>query len=118
MLSVSFSTDSFYGWDATKDYDEFHNVYNAGDNLSWIKGAHSFKFGYGYQMIQTNRHYANNKAGSVSFSRLETAVPTDQQRKFRQFFRQLPVGRGGWRVSGDRLQPGVAVSEPLILRAG
>jgi hypothetical protein len=76
MLSVSFATDSFYSWDATKDYDEFHNVFNAGNNLSWIKGAHSFKFGYGYQMIQTNRHYANNMAGSVGFSRLETSVPT------------------------------------------
>lgn len=77
MLSVSFATDSFYGWDASKDYDEFHNVFNIGDNLAWIKGAHSFKFGYGFQMIQTNRHYANSKAGKVGFSRLETATPTD-----------------------------------------
>jgi len=102
MLSVSFSTDSFYGWDATKDYDEWHNTYNFGDNLSWIKGAHSFKVGYNYQMIQTNRRYSNNKAGSVSFSRLETSVPTDNSGNYGSSFASFLLGA----VDGGSLETG------------
>jgi hypothetical protein len=77
MLAVWFNTDSFYSWDPTKDYDEFHNVYGVDDSLSWTKGSHSFKFGYSYQIIKLNRHYANNMAGSIYFSRLESSVPGD-----------------------------------------
>ncbi|MCC7496375.1 MAG: hypothetical protein IT160_02280 [Bryobacterales bacterium] len=102
MLSVSFATDSFYSWDASKDYDEFHNVYNASDNLAWIKGSHSFKFGYGYQMIQTNRHYANTKAGKMSFSRLETSVPTDNSGKSGSSFASFLLGA----VDGASLETG------------
>jgi hypothetical protein len=105
MLSVSFSTDSFYSWDATKDTDEFHNVYNAGDNISWIKGSHSFKFGYNYQMIQTNRHIWNSKAGQVSFSRLETAVPGDNSGNSGSSFASFMLGA----VDSGNLSTGYAL---------
>jgi hypothetical protein len=75
MLSVLFSTDNWYQWDSTKDYQEYHNIYGLDEDLSWIKGSHSFKVGYGYQIIKLNRDYANQQAGQVRFHRLETARP-------------------------------------------
>jgi hypothetical protein len=75
MLSVTFSTDNWYGWDSTKDYQEYHNIYALDEDLSWIKGSHSFKFGYSFQMIKLNRDYHNQAAGQLRFHRLETARP-------------------------------------------
>lgn len=77
MISVLFNTDNFYSWDPTKDYDEFHNIYGINDDLTWVKGSHSFKFGYGFQIIKLNRQFSNEMAGQASFHRLETARPGD-----------------------------------------
>ncbi len=75
MLSVLFSTDNWYGWDSTKDYQEYHNIYGVDEDLSWINRNHSFKFGYSFQIIKLNRDYMNQAAGQVRFHRLETARP-------------------------------------------
>ncbi|MGC8795137.1 MAG: TonB-dependent receptor domain-containing protein, partial [Bryobacteraceae bacterium] len=77
MISVLFGTDNYYGWDSTKDYDEYHNIYGVDEDLTWIKGSHSMKFGYSFQIIKLNRRFANEMAGQVSFHRLETARPAD-----------------------------------------
>ena len=118
MLSVLFSTDNWYGWDSTKDYQEYHNIYGFDENLSWIRGSHSFKFGYSYQIIKLNRDYANQQAGQVRFHRLETARPGREHRRIGQLLRQLPAGRGGQRLLRDRLLAGHAVSRAWLLRAG
>ncbi|MGH9626971.1 MAG: carboxypeptidase regulatory-like domain-containing protein [Bryobacteraceae bacterium] len=75
--AVRFSTDNYYGWESTKAYDEYHNVYGIDDSLTWIKGSHSFKFGYTYGRIHVHRGNDNQKAGDVFFHRLETARPED-----------------------------------------
>ncbi len=77
MLSVLFSTDGWYGWDSTKDYQEYHNIYGVDEDLSWIHRSHSLKFGYNFQIIQLNRDYMNQAAGQLRFHRLETARPGD-----------------------------------------
>ncbi len=92
MLSVLFSTDNWYGWDSTKDYQEYHNIYGIDEDLSWIKGSHSFKFGYGYQIIKLNRDYANQQAGQVRFHRLETAVPGDNSGNSGNSFASFMLG--------------------------
>jgi hypothetical protein len=104
MLAVWFDTDNFYSWDPTKDYDEFHNIYGVDDNVAWIKGSHSFKFGYGYQMLKLNRNYANNKAGTVHFSRLETSVPTDNSGNSGSSFASFLLGA----VDSGALETGYA----------
>ena len=44
--SVTFANDNYTSWDSSKLWDEYHTVYGLDDNLTWIKGNHSFKFGY------------------------------------------------------------------------
>lgn len=75
--AVRFSTDNYYGWESTKAYDEYHNVWGAGDNLTWTRGSHTFKFGYNFELVMTNRNNDNQKAGDLFFHRLETARPED-----------------------------------------
>jgi len=75
--AVRFSTDNYYGWESTKAYDEYHNVWGGGDNLTWIRGSHTLKFGYNFELVMTNRNNDNQKAGDLFFHRLETARPED-----------------------------------------
>jgi hypothetical protein len=75
--SVFFSTDNYYQWESTKLWDEYHNVYGLDENLSWIKGNHSFKFGYSYQMLMLNTNNRNIATGQFYFHRLESAAPAD-----------------------------------------
>ncbi len=74
---VSFGTDNYYGWDSSKLWDEYHNVYGFDENISWVKSSHSFKFGYSFQLLMMNTKSYNNAAGNFSFHRLETAAPLD-----------------------------------------
>jgi hypothetical protein len=75
--AVFFNTDNYYGWETTKFWDEYHNVFGLEENVSWVKANHSFKFGYTYQNLMLNRDDHNNEAGTFNFHRLGTAAPLD-----------------------------------------
>jgi len=74
--AVSFANDNYYSWESTKGWDEYHTVFGLDETLSWVRGSHSFKFGYGYQFMMLNTNSRNNAAGTTTFSRLGTSVPT------------------------------------------
>lgn len=90
--AVRFSTDSYYGWESTKAYDEYHNVWGFNDNMTWIRGSHSIKFGYNYEYLQTNRNNDNQKAGDLFFHRLETARPEDNSSNSGSSFASFLLG--------------------------
>ncbi|MEK7404119.1 MAG: TonB-dependent receptor [Acidobacteriota bacterium] len=92
MIAVSFATDNFYSWDPTKDYDEYHNIYGFDEDLAWVKGSHSLKFGYNFQIIKLNRRFANEMAGRATFHRLETARPTDNSGNSGSSFASFMLG--------------------------
>jgi len=74
---VRFNTDNYYGWESTKLWDEYHTVFGIDDNLNWVRGSHSLKFGYSGQLMMLNTNNRNRQAGDVFFHRLETARPAD-----------------------------------------
>ncbi|MBO0721122.1 MAG: TonB-dependent receptor, partial [Blastocatellia bacterium] len=45
------------------------------DSLTWLKGAHSLKFGAEYRLIRFFAFQYNNPAGTYSFSRVQTRGP-------------------------------------------
>lgn len=51
------------------------NNFQYGDNLIWIKGAHSIKFGGVYIRRQMNFYQANNQRGNFSFDGSFTSQP-------------------------------------------
>jgi hypothetical protein len=55
---------------------QVNNVWQASDNVSWIRGSHTFKFGGEGRWMQTNGADFFNSQGRFSFSSLETALPT------------------------------------------
>lgn len=74
---VNFANDSYYGWESTKLWDEYHTVYGLDENITWIKNNHSFKFGYSYQKMFLNTNNRNIAAGSFTFDRRSTSLPGD-----------------------------------------
>ena len=75
--AVRFETDNYYGWESTKLWDEYHTVFGIDENINWVRGAHSFKFGYSGQLMMLNTDNRNRAAGDFFFHRLETARPGD-----------------------------------------
>jgi hypothetical protein len=98
---VTFQTDSYYGWDSSKLWDEYHTVYGLDENLSWVKGSHSFKFGYSFQLLMLNTNNRNNASGNFAFNRLETAAPADNSGASGNAFASFMLGAlhsGGFTV--------------------
>ena len=98
---VRFNTDNYYGWESTKFWDEYHNVYGVDESLNWIRGSHSFKFGYNFQLLMLNRTDGNRRAGDVFFHRLETARPADNSGTSGSSFASFMLGavdNGGFTV--------------------
>jgi hypothetical protein len=76
---VSF-TDGYATWantNGTKTVgSQVNNVWQLSDSVSWIHGAHSFKFGGDARWLQTNGADFFGSQGNFSFSNFETALPT------------------------------------------
>jgi hypothetical protein len=59
------------GFGSYRDYNRDHNVF---DNVTWIKGKHTLKFGVSYHHYQKRENAGGNNVGSFSF--LSTGAPT------------------------------------------
>ena len=46
------TVDGFFNMDAGLNYGEHGNIYQLGDNVSWLRGKHSVKFGGEYQRTE------------------------------------------------------------------
>jgi len=55
---------SITGFGSYRDYNRDHNVF---DNLTWIKGRHTFRFGLSYHHYQKAENAGGNNVGSFSF---------------------------------------------------
>ncbi|HYT19858.1 MAG TPA: TonB-dependent receptor [Candidatus Polarisedimenticolia bacterium] len=59
------------GFGSYRDYNRDHNVF---DNMTWIKGKHTLKFGGSYHHYQKAENAGGNNVGSFSFP--TTGAPT------------------------------------------
>jgi hypothetical protein len=53
------------GFGQYRDYNRNHNVF---DNLNWILGNHSLKFGFSYDHYEKNENSGGNNTGTFSFT--------------------------------------------------
>ncbi len=56
--------NSLAGFGEYRDYNRNHNVF---DNLSWIRGRHALKFGFGFHHYQKKENAAGDNAGNLEF---------------------------------------------------
>jgi hypothetical protein len=51
------------------------NVYQANDSVSWVKGKHYLKFGFGFRFLQFNVRRLTQSSGEFDFKAAETSGP-------------------------------------------
>jgi len=71
LLNVSFGPD-FNGWGGPSDNGSENNTYSFNDDLTWVKGKHTFKMGGIFEMVQYNGFGQQNIQGQASFERRVT----------------------------------------------
>ncbi len=62
--------DSLVGFGSYRDYNRNHEIF---DNLSWIRGKHSMRFGFSFNHYQKKENAAGDNAGNFEFD--ATNVP-------------------------------------------
>ena len=62
-------------WGGPANNGSEHTVYSYNDDFTWIKGAHTLKFGGSWQINHYNGFGRQCEAGCVGFSYTETGVP-------------------------------------------
>ncbi len=67
--------DTYSTWGGQADNGSENTVYSYNDDFTWIKGAHTFKFGGQWQINHYNGFGRQCEAGCVGFSYTETGVP-------------------------------------------
>ena len=65
----------FTGWGATADNGTSQPMWAIREDLSFIRGSHTMKFGYDFQSPHAAGFGQQNISGNAGFSFLETAVP-------------------------------------------
>jgi hypothetical protein len=68
------SGDTYSTWGGQADNGSENTVYSYNDDFTWIKGAHTFKFGGAWQINHYNGLGRQCEAGCVGFSYTETGV--------------------------------------------
>ncbi|MEO7143605.1 MAG: TonB-dependent receptor [Bryobacteraceae bacterium] len=71
--NVSFS--EFTSWGSTAYNGTEQPQWSIGDDLSYIRGAHTMKFGYSFESQRANGFGQQNISGHAGFNFLETGVP-------------------------------------------
>jgi hypothetical protein len=76
--SISFSggTGAPAAFGRSYDEDWLEHRFGLNENLAWIRGKHSMKFGFSIQLNNEDRHYGG-EAGSYTFSNSSTATTAD-----------------------------------------
>ena len=67
--------DNYSTWGGQADNGSENTVYSYNDDFTWIKGAHTFKFGGQFQINHYNGLGRQCEAGCAGFSYTETGVP-------------------------------------------
>ena len=111
--------DTYTTWGGQANNGSENTVYSYNDDFTWIKGAHTFKFGRHVQINHYNGFGRQCEAGCVGFSYTETGVPggTDPTQG-RQRVRVLPSRLCGFRTNrhGSFHRPTVLVISPAIVQ--
>jgi hypothetical protein len=75
LPNLGFGGDGYSAWGSGSDSGSNQPVYSYNDNLTWIHGRHTFKFGGTYQRNSYDGLGDSGAAGTIDFATGETSVP-------------------------------------------
>jgi hypothetical protein len=66
--------DDFHGLGCSDRAKNARPAYIANDQLTWVRGKHTLKFGGEYRALEVNNAEPNNQSGTFNFTRLNTGL--------------------------------------------
>jgi Carboxypeptidase regulatory-like domain len=75
QLFYSTTGNPYTSWGGQADNGSENTIYSYNDDFTWIKGAHTFKFGGAWQINHYNGFGRQCEAGCVGFNFTETGLP-------------------------------------------
>lgn len=81
---INFSGGAVSPAQLNRGYDEnWHDLrYSFVENLAWIRGTHTMKFGFEIDRDRINRHFLGGAAGIFTFTNAMTSVPNPSSPKY------------------------------------
>ncbi len=77
LLNVNFNSNGYTGWGGPANNGSENTVYSYNDDFTWVKGAHTIKFGGMYQLGHYNGFGRQCIAGCATFNFKQTGLPGD-----------------------------------------
>ncbi len=75
LTTVLYGSDGYTQWGSYSSSGSHNPLFNFNDDLTWIKGRHTFKFGGMYQKNYYSGFGQQGISGGVTFSTTETGLP-------------------------------------------
>lgn len=75
LLNFDFSGDGLSSWGGRANNGSENTIYSYNDDFTWVKGAHTFKFGGALQVSHYNGFGRQCISGCATFSYINTGVP-------------------------------------------
>jgi hypothetical protein len=75
LLQVEYQSDGYTAWGGSNGDGSENPIFTIGDDLTIIKGRHTFKTGYMYERLHYNGFGRQTLAGLVRVSRAQTSIP-------------------------------------------
>ncbi|SPF42393.1 conserved exported hypothetical protein [Candidatus Sulfotelmatobacter kueseliae] len=106
ILPYAVSTNDFIGLNNTSTDVEVGSTYGLVDNLTWVRGRHSFKAGMEYRRVRLNQGQTSNNVltfgddyslSQASLSNIDYIAPWCCHRLRRNFF--MPYFQDEWKVT-------------------
>jgi hypothetical protein len=107
LMFPQFAFDSYSTWGRAEYGGSYNKTGGFTDDLNWVKGAHSMKFGFQFQEDHYNGYGSHTASGSFNFARTATSVPQDQTNTSGNGFASFLLGQ----VSSANLQTERFVSD-------
>lgn len=77
LLFPQFAFDGYSTWGRAEFGGSYNKTFAFTNDLNWVKGAHSLKFGFMYQDDHYNGYGNHSASGSFNFARTATSTPLD-----------------------------------------
>lgn len=131
LLFPGLDIGQYTGWGRAEWGGSANKSFAISDDLNWVRGRHSLKFGFIFQEDHYNGYGAHTGAGSFTFGRSVTAFPGDQSENSGNGFASFLLGEvtaanietlryvsDQWRYFGGYAQDDWRVNNRLTLNYG
>jgi hypothetical protein len=95
LLFPQLAFDGYSTWGRAEYGGSYNKTAGFSNDLNWVKGAHTLKFGFQFQEDHYNGYGSHSASGSLSFARTATSEPLDTTNTSGNGFASFLLGQVG-----------------------